>query len=90
MDAVAKFIKFIFKPEMIARFVEQAGMNPSINGVKVDESKLNPLFAQTLDMDAEVVIISDGYMPGAVKTDFARITQEALHLERRRKSFWQT
>lgn len=78
MDAVSKFVKFIFKPEMIARFVEQAGMNPSINGVKVDESKINPLFAQTLDLDAEVVTISDGYMPGAVKTDFARITQEAF------------
>ena len=44
IDAVEKFIKFIFQPEMIARFVEQAGMNPSIKDVKVDESKLNPLF----------------------------------------------
>ncbi len=55
MDAVEKFVKFMFQPEMIARFVEQAGMNPSITGVTVDESKLNPLFAQTLNMDAEVV-----------------------------------
>jgi multiple sugar transport system substrate-binding protein len=78
MDAVEKFVKFMFQPEMIARFVEQAGMNPSITGVTVDESKLNPLFAQTLDMDAEVVAISDAYMPGAVKTDFLRITQEAF------------
>ena len=48
IDAVEKFIKFIFQPEMIARFVEQAGMNPSIKDVTVDESKLNSLFAQTL------------------------------------------
>ena len=53
-------------------------MNPSIKTVDVDQSKLNSLFAQTLDLNAEVVTISDGYMPGAVKTDFARITQEAF------------
>jgi len=78
IDAVEKFIKFIFQPEMIARFVEQAGMNPSTNDVTVDQSKLNTLFAQTLNMNAEVVAISDPYMPGAVRTDFARITQEAF------------
>jgi multiple sugar transport system substrate-binding protein len=78
IGAVEKFVKFIFQPEMIARFVEQAGMNPSIKDVKVDESKLNSLFAQTLNVNAEVVAISDPYMPGAVKTDFARITQEAF------------
>ena len=63
---------------MIARFVEQAGINPSTNDVTVDKSKFNSLFAQTLNMNAEVVTISDPYMPGAVKTDFARITQEAF------------
>ena len=78
IDAVEKFIKFIFQPEMIARLVEAAGMNPSIKDVPVDESKLNPLFAQTLTMEAEVVFISDTYMPGAVTTDFGRITQEAF------------
>lgn len=78
IGAVEKFIKFIFQPEMIARFVEQAGMNPSIKDVNVDQSKLNSLFAQTLELDADVVMISDTYMPGAVKTDFARITQEAF------------
>ena len=78
IGAVEKFVKFIFQPEMIARLVEQAGMNPSIKDVKVDESKINALFAQTLNLNAEVVAISDGYMPGAVATDFGRITQEAF------------
>jgi multiple sugar transport system substrate-binding protein len=78
MDAVEKFIKFIFQPEMIARFVEQAGMNPSIKDVKVDQSKLNSLFAQTLTMSGEVVAIDDGYAPGAVATDLGRIEQEAF------------
>jgi multiple sugar transport system substrate-binding protein len=79
MDAVEKFVKFIFQPEMIGRFVEQAGMSPSIKDAKVDVSKLNRLFAQTLKLDnAEIAFISDSYMPGGVKTDFARITQEAF------------
>jgi multiple sugar transport system substrate-binding protein len=78
MDAVEKFVKFIFQPDMIARFVEQAGMNPSIKNVEVDESKLNPLFAQTLNLNAEVVAISDPYKPGAVTTDIQRIEQEAF------------
>jgi multiple sugar transport system substrate-binding protein len=78
IDAVEKLIKFIFQPEMIARLVESAGMSPSIKNVPVDESKLNPLFAQTLTMNAEVVFISDAYKPGAVWPDFDRVTQEAF------------
>jgi multiple sugar transport system substrate-binding protein len=78
IDAVERFVKFFYQPEMIARFVEQAGMTPPIKDVPVDASKLNPLFAQSLKLDADVVAISDSYMPGAVKTDFARITQEAF------------
>jgi len=78
IDAVKKFIQWVFQPEMIGRLVEQAGMSPSIKTVVVDESKLNPLFAQTLKMDAEVVFILDSYVPGAVTTDLNRITQEAF------------
>ncbi len=78
LGAVEKFIKFFYEPEMIARFVEEAGMTPPLIQVPVDSSKLNPLFAQTLTMKADVVEISDGYRPAAVATDFARITQEAF------------
>ncbi len=78
IDAVEKFIKFLYQPEMIARLVESAGMNPPLKDVPVDESKLHPLFAQTLTMQADVVFISDTYRPGAVAGDFARITQEAF------------
>jgi multiple sugar transport system substrate-binding protein len=76
--AVERFIKFFYQGDMIGRFVEQAGMTPPTNDVVVDESKLNSLFAQTLNMNAEVVTISDAYMPGDVRSDFARITQEAF------------
>ncbi len=41
MDAVEKFVKFFYQPEMIARFVEQAGMTSPLKESVVDESKLN-------------------------------------------------
>ena len=50
MDAVKKFIQFFYKPEMIARFVEQAGMTPPMKDVPVDQAKLNPLFVQSLTL----------------------------------------
>ncbi|HTZ00364.1 MAG TPA: extracellular solute-binding protein [Rhodocyclaceae bacterium] len=78
MDAVQKFVQFIYRPEMIERFVEQAGMTPPINDVKVDQSKLNPLFLQSLNMQAEVAETPDLYLPAKVGTDFARISQEAF------------
>jgi len=78
IEAVKKFIQWTFQPEMIGRLVEQAGMSPSIKTVDVDESVLNPLFAQTLDMDAEVAFIIDSYVPGAVTTELYRIAQAAF------------
>ena len=44
---------------MIARFVEQAGMTPPFKDVPVDESKLNPLFVQSLNLPAEVAMTPD-------------------------------
>jgi multiple sugar transport system substrate-binding protein len=78
IDAVEKFIKFLYQPEMIARFVEQAGMTPPLKDVPVDESKLNPLFVQSLSLAAEVAMTPDDYLPPEVATDFGRISQEAF------------
>ena len=69
MDAVKKFVQFIYKPEMMARFVEQAGMTPPIKDVPVDQSKLNPLFVQSLKLTGEVVMIPDLVMPAKVQPD---------------------
>ncbi len=50
MDVIEKFITFFYQPQMIARFVEQSGMVPPLADVPVDESKLNPLFVQSLSL----------------------------------------
>jgi multiple sugar transport system substrate-binding protein len=78
MDAVKRFIQFIYQPAMIARFVEQAGMTPPLNDVPVDASKLNPLFVQSLNMPAEVAETPDLFLPAKVQPDMARISQEAF------------
>jgi multiple sugar transport system substrate-binding protein len=78
MDAVKRFIQFIYQPTMIARFVEQAGMIPPLKDVPVDQSKLNPLFVQALTMNAEVAESPDDFLPPAVGTDFGRVFTEAL------------
>src|SRR5689334_6729607 len=69
MDAVKKFIQFIYKPDMIARFVEQAGMTPPLKDVPVDQSKLNPLFVQSLSLNAEVAETPDLYLPSKVQAN---------------------
>ncbi len=78
MDAVKRFIQFIYQPAMIARFVEQAGMTPPLIDVPVDAAKLNPLFVQSLNMPAEVAETPDFFLPAKVQPDMARISQEAF------------
>ena len=78
IDAVKKFIQFFYQPEMIARFVEQAGMTPPLKNVPVDESKINMLFAQSLNLNAEVAETPDMYMPPAVNAVFGPLTQKAF------------
>jgi len=78
MDAVKKFIQFLYQPEMIARFVEQAGMTPPLKDVPVDAAKLNPLFSQSLTMPVEVAKTPDFFLPPKVQPNFAIVSQEAF------------
>jgi multiple sugar transport system substrate-binding protein len=78
LDAVQKFIQFIYKPEMIARFVEAAGMTPPLKNVPVDQTKLNPLFLQSLSMQVEVAETPDFFLPAKVQPNFATVSQEAF------------
>lgn len=79
-DAVKKFIQFLYKPEMIARLVEQSGMTPPLKNVPVDATKLNPLFVQSLSLPniAEVAETPDFYLPAKIQPLFFTISQEAF------------
>lgn len=78
MEAVKKFIQFFYQSQMIARFVEVAGMTPPLKDVPVDATKLNPLFSQSLTMQVEVAKTPDFFLPPKVQPNFATISQEAF------------
>jgi multiple sugar transport system substrate-binding protein len=79
MDAVEEFVKFFYQPEMIARFVEQAGMTSPLKETPVDESKLNPLFAQSVRWgdSLESVEVMDLYIPSKAWEDLWKVTKKA-------------
>lgn len=79
MDAVEKFITFFYRPENIARFVEETGMTPPMKEIPIDDSKANPLFFQTLKWgdSVEYVASVDSYIPGTAMEDFVKISKQA-------------
>jgi multiple sugar transport system substrate-binding protein len=79
IDAVEKFIKFFYQPEMIARFVEQAGMTSPLKETPVDESKLNALFVQSLKWgdSVEYIQVMDLYIPDKAWEDLWKLTKKA-------------
>ena len=66
LEAIEQFVTFLYQPEMIARFVEQAAMQPPIMNVSVDESKLSPLFVQSIALDVEYVPTLGGIVPAQI------------------------
>jgi multiple sugar transport system substrate-binding protein len=80
LDAVKRFVQFLYKPANLALFVEQAGMTPPLKNVPVDESKLNPLFLQSLSMPVEVAMTPDDFFPPKVQADLGtgKLSQTAF------------
>jgi multiple sugar transport system substrate-binding protein len=81
MDAVEKFVKFFYQPEVMATFVEQAGMTSPLKETPVDTSKLNPLFVQSTSKpftdDVEVALIHKVYVPLTANDNLLRVANEA-------------
>jgi ABC-type glycerol-3-phosphate transport system substrate-binding protein len=79
MDAVEKFVKFFFQPEIMGRFVEQAAMTSPLKETPVDESKLDPLFVQSIQFgdDVEVALIHKVYVPPEASDNLRRVANEA-------------
>jgi len=48
LDAIGKFIKFLYQPENIGKFLEAAGMIPPIKDAVYDVNKIGPLTKQAL------------------------------------------
>jgi multiple sugar transport system substrate-binding protein len=78
IDAVKRFVQYIYQPSIIALFEEQAGMTTPLKDDAVDPSKVTSLFTQDLSKIAEVAETPDLYLPPSVGTDFGRVFTEAL------------
>lgn len=79
MDAVEKFIKFFYQPEMIARLVEQAAMPSPLKETPVDESKLDPLFAQSLTLSGvDVPLFWELDLPAQQKDPVVNVLKEGF------------
>jgi multiple sugar transport system substrate-binding protein len=61
LDAIGKFLDFLYLPENMGKFVEAAGMIPPIKGAVYDVNKISPLTKQALDMldNSTVDILAD-------------------------------
>ncbi len=80
LDVIEDFVKFFYQPEMIARFVEQAGMtSPLLVETPVDEGSLDPLFVQSMAVagDVEVVELLDVWVPPQIFDDVLGTFSEA-------------
>ena len=68
LDAIKKFVKFFYQPDMIGRFVQETGMVPPLKEIEVDEEKMNTLFLQSLEItpDLEAMPPAASVMPGSL------------------------
>lgn len=80
-DAVRSFIEFMYRPEIAASFIEQAGLVLALKDVPFDESALHPLLTTALtELDDRVsyVVLPDIYIPVEVLTATERTTSLAF------------
>jgi multiple sugar transport system substrate-binding protein len=79
LDAARELVEFMYQSNMIARLVEQSSMPPPLKEVQVDESKLNPLFVQSLKLADQVDVMPavQGEVPGAARPDLLNMAKEA-------------
>ena len=80
LDAVEKFVKTFYEPANMARFVEEAAMVSPLKDTPIDQSKLAPLFIQSLKWGDSVSWVPpiDPYVPGTAWDDFTKVTAEAF------------
>jgi multiple sugar transport system substrate-binding protein len=65
LDAVKKFIQFLYTPENMGKFVEAAGMISPLLVTTVDQSKLNPIILQSAKLSEKYDLVSwPDYVPG--------------------------
>lgn len=81
LDAVHKFIDFMYQPSTIKQFVEKGGLVPAVQDVPLDAGSVNPLLSQAtskLDERVSYVVLPDVYVPSSVQDKLIRATSQAF------------
>jgi multiple sugar transport system substrate-binding protein len=78
IDAVEKFVRLLYSPEFIARFIEEGLVSP-LSSVKVDETKIDPLFVKcwTLADTSHVLMQPQDAFPATTFGSVERTLSEA-------------
>ena len=80
LDAVQKFIQFLFSDEQLLKFVQELGMPSPLSSTQADPSKLAPFIVQSVNFmkNTTVVDITDNYVPGDKFDDLYRASSSAF------------
>lgn len=81
LDVVHKFVSFMYRPDIVAQFVENAGVVPAVNNVQAQQGKANALLLQAanqLDQRVSYVVLPDTYVPGDKLDKLQRATSQAF------------
>lgn len=79
IDAVKSFVQWLYKPENMSRPVTESAMIPPVNNIQLDESKMDPLFVQSLGLPegSQVLAQPETFFAPEIIEEVSRILREA-------------
>lgn len=82
IDAVEKFIKFMYQPETFAPFIEEGGYLPPFEGADFDVEKVHPLLREVIEGEyqesVELAVLADTFVPPDTLSATERATSLAF------------
>lgn len=82
IDAVKKFMQFMYQSDTYAPFIEEAGYLPPMENVEFNEAKVNPLLREVLqgayEDRVEVAVLADTFVPPDILSATERVTSLAF------------
>ena len=82
IDAVEKFIKFMYQPETFAPFIEEGGYLPPLEDAKFDVEKVHPLLREVVEGEyegkVELAVLADTFVPPDTLSATERATSLAF------------
>lgn len=79
-EAVGLFIQYLYRPEVLGRFVNETTVVPPITGIELDEEQLHPLFVDSLNAldDAVIIPLVEQIVPPSIADLWLQVAQDAF------------